>query len=364
MRALGLSSLALLVLLVPALAVAGGPAKPGSAHDPALFADHAADWINVVSNGDDYVVKGAFRISGATSQNDRMRLDWKSGGRVLQSLKCESEYSKNHTLFGNCSTDKNLKTTGPIDADLIFIDDQTDAEYLVTTYHVTVKNWKGPGKSWNWGILPDDLLSVAYVRNWYGDEAFHVPLIEFWSTAPTFIGDATLRCTVDGQKLDDLKAHVDSAKGNRQSEIQVDITTSNDRWSHRYQHYAVEPDIHFGSKDDHGIYDPARMQWLVDHPGKWDCVLRKDGHKYREFLFTVNDKGMVEPSEMQKGSHPVPTLSNVVLIDMKIPADNGVEQRLRPDAMRKSIGFGVAWPDGPSVKTIQAAFPPAAGTKD
>jgi hypothetical protein len=67
---------------------------------------------------------------------------------------------------------------------------------------------------------------------------------------------------------------------------------------------------------------------------------------------------------MQKGAHPVPTMSNVVLIDMKIPADNGVEKRIRPDAMKKSIGFGLPWPDGPTVKEIQAAFPPASGLPD
>ena len=93
-------------------------------------------------------------------------------------------------------------------------------------------------------------------------------------------------------------------------------------------------------------------------------MLRRSGHKVREFMFTVNGKGLVEPSEMQKGTHPLQTLSNVALIDMKIPADNGVEQRIRPDAMKKSIGFGVPWPDGAKVNEIQAAFPPASGMPD
>jgi hypothetical protein len=47
-----------------------------------------------------------------------------------------------------------------------------------------------------------------------------------------------------------------------------------------------------------------------------------------EFLFTVNDQGMVEQSEMQKGARQVPTMANVVLIDMKISADNGVEKHI------------------------------------
>jgi hypothetical protein len=124
------------------------------------------------------------------------------------------------------------------------------------------------------------------------------------------------------------------------------------------------PGFHFGSKDQHGLYDPARMQWIIDNPGKWDCTLRKDGHQIREFIFTVDDKGMVEQSELQRGKHPLPTLPNVVVIDMKIPADNGVEERIRPEAMKKSIGFGVPWPDGPKAAELQAAFPPASGLPD
>ena len=142
------------------------------------------------------------------------------------------------------------------------------------------------------------------------------------------------------------------------------MTTPKEHRTYLYEHQEVEPQFKFGSKADHGLYDPDKVYWLEDHPGKWDCMLRADGHQVREFLFTVNAKGMIEPSEMQQGSHPVPTLANVVLIDMKIPADNGVEKRIRPDAMRKSIGFGIPWPDGPKVKEMQAAFPPASGMAD
>jgi hypothetical protein len=144
----------------------------------------------------------------------------------------------------------------------------------------------------------------------------------------------------------------------------VGVTNAKEHRTYLYEHEEVGPQFMFGSKAEHGLRDPDKVFWLEDHPGKWDCMLPKDGHQIREFLFTVNDKGMIEQSEMQKGPHPVPTLSNVVMIDMKIPADNGVDKRIRPDAMKKSIGFGVAWPDGPKVKEIQAAFPPASGLPD
>src|SRR5262249_45735687 len=228
----------------------------------------------------------------------------------------------------------------------------------------TVKNWKGIGKFQNWGILPDDLLSVAFVRHWYDDTSFHTPLIEFWSTSPKLAGDAVLRCTVDGKKIPDIEAPIGAAMTNQQREIHVGVTTPKETRAYHYEHYNVEPKIKFGSKNDHGLYDPTRLAWLEDQPGLYDCILRKEGHAVRQFTFTVNAKGFVEPSEMQKGAHPLPTLNNVVLIDMKIPADNGYELRLRPDAMKKSIGFGVPWPDGAKAKDIQAAFPPASGLAD
>jgi hypothetical protein len=357
------------VALSPGLALAaGGKPQPADKHEPALFVDHGADWINVVGYDHDYSVNGSFRIYGATNEHDRGRLEWKSGGKLIDSAPCQGSYHEKGKLLDlNCTMDKHPSVTGPIDADLIYIDDQTDTEYLVTTFHVTVKSWNRVGNYKDWGILPDDLLAVAYIRHWYGpddDTFFHKPLFEFWSSAAFFLGDAQLRCTVDGKRLPDFKAHIDKAHGAQQTEVEVSVNTPNSQRKYSYEHLGVDPDFHFGPKDQHGIYDPTKMNWVIDNPGKWDCMLRKDGHQVRQFLFTVNDKGMVEQSEMQKGGHPAPTMANVVLIDMKIPADNGVEKRIRPDAMKKSIGFGVPWPDGARAKEMQAAFPPSSGLPD
>jgi hypothetical protein len=49
---------------------------------------------------------------------------------------------------------------------------------------------------------------------------------------------------------------------------------------------------------------------------------------------------------------------------VRIPKDNGLEKRLRPEAAKKSIGFGVPWPDHPKAKELQATFPPAMGLPD
>jgi hypothetical protein len=57
-------------------------------------------------------------------------------------------------------------------------------------------------------------------------------------------------------------------------------------------------------------------------------------------------------------------LPNIVLIDMRIPADTGFDQRIRSDAMKKSAGFGLPWPEQPKVQQVQSAFPPSSGLPD
>jgi hypothetical protein len=74
---------------------------------------------------------------------------------------------------------------------------------------------------------------------------------------------------------------------------------------------------------------------------------------------------MVEQAEMQSGKNPVPALNDrVVLIDLRLGKDAATyDKRINPDAMRKSMGFGLAWPDHPQVKAIQVSFPPKSGVE-
>jgi hypothetical protein len=43
---------------------------------------------------------------------------------------------------------------------------------------------------------------------------------------------------------------------------------------------------------------------------------------------------------------------------------SGIEQRIRPEALKKGVGFGIPWPDSPRSKELQAALPPASGLPD
>src|SRR5947209_13602338 len=96
----------------------------------------------------------------------------------------------------------------------------------------------------------------------------------------------------------------------------------------------------------------TKTVYLGDHPGDWDCQIRKDGVVVRELLFHVNEKGRVDSHPMQQAKDAYPLAPNVALVDIRVPAGNGLDQRIKPDALRKSRAFGLPWPSDPSVKTI------------
>lgn len=350
------------VALAPAFALAGPKPLPGDQHDPKLIVDPGATYFEVISKDKTYGVHGLFIVNGASSEKDRLRMDWKAHGKVTPS-KCDTRVhgSRISTL---CEIDDNLKDAGPVDVDLVYSDDQTDKDYVVATYHLTIKSWKGIGKSMNWGFTPDDLLAVAYVRAVTGDTGLTTPHFEYWAAAKISGGDVTLRCTVDGKKIPDIDSPTDNAGIGAQNEIDNDVVTPSAQRYYQYKHIAIEPyGLYMGEKQKDQHYG-EKSTFLIEHAGKWDCNVRRDGKVIRELLFTVNDKGMVEQGPLQDGKHPLALPDNVVLIDMRIPKDGGADARLRPDAMKKSIGFGVPWPDGSGAKAAQAAFPPASGTPD
>ncbi len=355
------------VILGAVSTAAEAKSLPADQHQPAVMFNLPTVWIQVSSQDDrGYTVQGDFLVWGATSKTDRLRFDWKSGGKVVGTGKCESDYRESaHTLIGRCKLDTAIKAVGPIDIDLVYTDDQQEKDYLVTTLKTTIKHWKGIGKTEYWGHVPDDLLAVAFVYHQNDSSGFRTPNFEFWSTRTSYGGDSpTFRCTVNGTKLPDFTAHLDGMPGGVQSEIESGYTTEKANRTYSFAHISVQPGFFFGVKENSEGRDVSKLRMAIDNPGKWDCFLRVDGKSVREFLFTVNDKGMIAQSEMQSGGHAVPTLPSTVLIEMKIPKDGGFDQRIRPDAIKKSIGFGVPWPDSPIAKQLQGSLPPASGLPD
>jgi hypothetical protein len=350
-------------------ALASGKPLPATEHDPALTFNLPTAWIQIVSQDvQGYRVHAEFLIGGAASKTDRLRFVWRSGAKAVGTGTCESDYSEEaHTLRSNCTLETPVKATGPIAIDLIYSDDQQDKDYLVTTLTTTVRHWKGVGKSEYWGHVPDDLMSLAFVYHQNDSIAVRRPVFEFWAARKDFGGDSpAFRCTVDGKKLPDFEASIDSVHGRFQSHIESEFVTPTTHRTYAFSHLGVDPGFKLGAREKVEIYDltDPKVRMAIDNPGNWDCFLRVGGKPVREFLFVVNDKGLIEQSEMQHGAHPIPTMPSTVLIDMKIPKDNGFDERVRPEAMRKSVGFGVAWPDARKAKELRSALPPASGLPD
>jgi hypothetical protein len=255
---------------------------------------------------------------------------------------------------------------------IIYIDDQDDKEYLVQTLKVDVKQWQSIGKTVEWGIVPDDLLALGFIHfTRQGSHRMNVANFEFWSTSPLH-GRATFRCSVDGKKLPDFDASIGSFTGSSgRIDVKHSWTREKDSRTYAYYHHSVDSDINYGTLDDlaKSYGKPAAQisgdHLAADHPGNWDCALRVDGKTARKFTFTVDAKGAFAPSELSSGAWPnLKTFDNTILVDMRIPEDNGLEARIRKDALGKSVGFGLPWPQSPKAKDTQSAFPKSMGTPD
>lgn len=348
-----------LALILPSLALAGP--LPGAQHAPPVFLDETQAIVSLTSAGGGYSFRAGVRVSGFSSKSDRLRLDWKSAGKLVGSSKCDVDSDvARHRAWGECRYDgAPLTATGAIEADLVYTDDQTDQDYLVRRYALTVNSWRELDNSRLYQVVADDLLGAGYARHGYTtaqDTEFH-PEFVFWAeTGELKRSEPTvLRCTVDGQKLPDFETFLGIVNG--AGEIEAAHTPkSGPKALYHWEHISVTPKgLSVGERGA----NPHGARLMIDNPGHWDCMLRFAGKAIRELLFTVDEHGAIQPDEMQT----FPTLPGIVLIDIRIPKDTGFDKRIRPDAMRKSMGFGLPWPDHPKVKQVQAAFPPATGSE-
>lgn len=346
-----LSSCSMLIALC-GIASAGGKPIPGVQHQPPLFVDESDTWISIGNTGDGYIFEGAAAISAFDSA-DRVRMDWKQGGKLLGTAKCQRSGGSDTQLDkARCRYDgKPLKAKGAVEAELVYEDDKDDKEYLLRTYKVTAQHWDNQ----SWQIVPDDLIGAAYVFHNRRGQMEAVPRFRFWVSADAQF-DASFRCTVNGKKLPDMNG---SSDGDHDLSVDI-IPKKGERKFWRWQHadYTVTQ-LHYGPKPAKPLTDHA---YLIDNPGAWQCQLRKDGVAFRELRFSVDAKGMIESHPMQQGKGAAPLAPLVSLIDIRIPKDAGFDRRIKPDMLKKSRGFGLPWPEHASVKEIHAALPPAVET--
>lgn len=332
-----------------AVQAAPKPTLPGTKHSPPRFIDESSTSLQLLNQSDaGWGFKIQAIVFGANAAPDFVRVDWKQGGKVLASVKCDGSINNGKMKVTCSQTNPAIKAKGEVTADLIYVDDKDDQEYVVRTFKVTAKEWT---KNY-WGYAPDDLLASAWGVESQTQTSAQLPhpRLRFW-VANQLNGDAVMRCTVDGKPLPDLPASF-------QSEGEVEVAEAKTwRWS------LLE--VSMNTVMD-GPKDPKRKEWtwFVDNPGKWACAFRHQGRNLRELLFTVDAKGQIENHPMQGAPDSPPLAPGISLIDVRIPKDAGIDKRIKPDQLKKTRGFGLPWPRHGSVPAIHAALPPAVENAD
>ncbi|HUS26892.1 MAG TPA: hypothetical protein VMZ53_00230 [Kofleriaceae bacterium] len=340
-------SVVLLSVCVAGTAWAKGAAKP--LVDPNKVADESAVFFEVGRSGDGYWVHAIADVMGL-EKDDTLRLDIRHGnqtGTQKCTLSTSNAADADTVECTGSSGGKIFTGAGPIEADLILHSDKDDKEYVVRTFKGNVKNWDGKGE---FQIDGDDMLGAAYYVP-HDVQGTGRPTLRFWITGDSF-GTSSLRCKVDGKPLPgDINGDVESRYG-----FNADIIKGNSRTIWKWTQVTFSAARWVVKK----VPNAQDEYWSSEmYPGTWECQLRHNGVGVREFKFVVDNKGEVAPNAMQtaKGSPKLP--AHYAMIDMKIVPGNGIDQRIKPDAIKKSRGYGMPWPESDATKALVAALPKA-----
>jgi hypothetical protein len=365
------------MLIVAALGVstaafADGKLPKGTEHSPPVFVDESNTYARVTKTYPGWSAR-VEAVVGGVAENDHFRLVVRQGGKVISDTKCgvNGVFANPQRAAVVCEDrNKPLTQTGPVDYELVYKDDKTDKEFLVRTYKVTVKNWRNypaNAKEKLWDAWAEDLPGMAFL-NMDGDQ--HV-YMSFWvNSEQSAAGTTTLRCSIDGKALEHQPIEADWESHTIGQDIDQDARNAKgDTITYRQHHIRLNMrSLGWGSKEDikksgevAGTANYKEPVLFVEHPGAWLCQLRRDQETLREFAWTVNADGKAEQDEMNKGKGAIPTLDNVVMIEMHIPKDDKLDEVIQADKWKASFNWGLPWPDHAKVKKIHATFPTGAG---
>jgi hypothetical protein len=340
---------------------AAGPREPGEAHTPPLRIDDSYVNFDAFDHDDGYGMHATFELDGNGGVSDGVRLEWKQGGKVLATVKCtrDAEVHPGTTRVACEDPKLLLKAVGAIQADLIYVEDASDKQYLVRTFKMTIANWTGQSKHKGFQVLPDDTLGIAYA--WINPDPFKNNFSFKYTTTSKEEGhSSTFRCKVGDKQLDDFKLSFGGVGG---STIDVDVLKdSGPRLSYHYHRTRVDiDDMYWGTRDAYkGSLTKDKMRFAGDTPGDWVCNARLEGKVMRTFSFTIGADGLIVKTGLETATkNPITLPSGTTVVNMTIPKD--VEVHFRPAAVKASYGWGAPWPDAPEVKKWLAALPPQVG---
>jgi hypothetical protein len=209
-------------------------------------------------------------------------------------------------------------------------------------------------------VLGDDLLGGAIA--WHADESNPpikqlAPSFFFWIAKQDSGKVDSLRCSVDGKRQPDFQAHM----GNNDV---IEILDDSNGKEQRYYWTRIELSVYgllHGSREQAAKVRggtagslPKDMRLMADLPGLWECEVRSDGAVVRTLKFTVGNDGMIKATAPQLTKLP----PSEVWVELGFP-DKPYDDRVRPDAIKRGLRFGLPWPSGAVPK-----LPAASGLPD
>jgi len=364
-------------LLATLLASAGTAAAGGlplaAEQNPPKYVDEAELVVYLMKRDDDgYAFRVFTYIYGIGSKSDAARIQWISKGKVVADQRCPLQIDGDTAKLSCDWEGKPINASGDVTVNLIFIDDQAEKEFLLRTFNLKIMKFTWM-KDHQYQVMHDDNLGTAYV--WHrmtGDEfkrGDHQWVFYFWMATNSSPPDAQLRCTVNGKRIDDFQASIQTNGYDIEGLYHVKGEERRYHWSPMIMvpdrlYYGEREELkkHFNRTDE----EIKNGEWRItaELAGDWDCNLRSGGNVVRRFLFKVNDKGRIEPSPAQSAAGFPKLLPSVVWVDMRLPEKNAFDGRVRPDAIKKAMRYGQPWPKHEAFEAAKKALPPASGLAD
>jgi hypothetical protein len=348
-------------LLAPAVATAAPTVK--------RFIDEATWHASIADSGEGYRFSFRGWVNGVTSPTDALRFDLVQKGKVIASMRCKIQPAEGDKLgWAECTSDTNkvLTATGALALRVVYIDDQTETEEVIRTFQWNVVAYdpgRGNGEV-DFALMGDDLLGAGYAfhrsTKGSGGDA-HDLEIYLWTAGALGAGTYQLRCTVDGKRLADIDTYVGT-----EGEFGGSVLKNNEITSYTWARAHVIPrELVWGTTEQvakaYGNRTPPLA--MGAHPGDWSCDLRSEGKVQRTFKFPVGADGRIQahPSESAPGAPPL--MAGEAVIDVYLGKD-ARDVRIRPDAIRKSHSFGLAWAKNERTDAVLKALPKASGHPD
>jgi hypothetical protein len=352
----------------PLAAHAGGPPS-GMTHTPPRFVDEADLYVslwNPAGGNGGYKFRVSAHLFGVGSDADAVRVDWTQNGKTIASQRCPLRVDGDQALITACDyapkDDKWLTTTGKISANLVYVDDQDSKEYLLRKATVDVGTFYWQKKKL-YQVVADDLLGSAIAWHRTTTDEFHRGEHEvrfyFWAAKGVNV-DAKFRCAIDGKKEKDLDGQMGG-----DNDIEMDDDASGKVIHYHWTHVeAYSNKMFWGTRDEvtkaRNGAPAADALVLGEHPGLWECEIRQAGASVRTLRFKVDDKGRIEQPPAQAALDGAHLHDSEALVEIDLPK-TPYDDRVRPDAIRASMPYGLPWPKDAAVQAHLKTLPAASG---